>query len=136
MLCLNHNLHRENGQHYHQPPSHILDTPSLSSWQAGPLRTSWTDNRQTLALFLIRGASYTLIPKPYLENAQVIIGLYPPAKQRQTGKSDLLLDQPRASLAQLEVPFQPWGWNSSHQLRYATHAPSMHLCSAALLYWR
>jgi hypothetical protein len=54
-------------------PSHILDTPSLPSWQAGPLRTSRTD-RQTLPHFLIRGASYTLIPKPYLENAQVIIG--------------------------------------------------------------
>jgi hypothetical protein len=72
MLCLNHNLHRENGQHYHQPlPSHILDTPSLSSWQAGPLRTSRTD---LSTFFLIRGASYTLIPKPYLEIAQVIIG--------------------------------------------------------------
>jgi hypothetical protein len=71
MQCLNHNLHRGYGQHYHHPPSHISDTPSLSSWQAGPLRTSRTD-RQTFAHFLIRGASYTLIPKPYLENAQVI----------------------------------------------------------------
>ena len=100
MLCLDHNLHREYGH-----PSHILDTPSLLSWQAGPLRTSRTD-RQTLAHFLIRGASYTLIPKPYLENARVILFWIMLARKttrvfhlhaRPTGKSEFLLHELCAS---------------------------------------
>lgn len=90
------------------PPllSHVLDTPSLSSWKAGPLRTSRTD-RQTLAHFLVRGASYTLIPKPYLDNAQVITSLdnahpqnnssVPPLRACPAGKNEFLLDEARAS---------------------------------------
>ena len=60
---------REYGQHYHPP--YIRHPPLFCLAKLAPLRTSRTD-RQTLAHFLIRGASYTLIPKPYLENAQVI----------------------------------------------------------------
>ena len=32
-------------------PSHILHTPSLSSWQAGSLRTSWTDRQTDISSF-------------------------------------------------------------------------------------
>lgn len=132
MLCLNYNLHREYGQHYHQPLPLAYIRHSLSFVLASWPPTYESDRQTDISTFLIRGASYTLIPKPYLENAQVITLLDNAAKQQQcstassarpTGKSEFLLDEPRAS-TQL-------GLSSIMQ----THAVSMHLCSAAWLYW-
>jgi hypothetical protein len=69
ILCDNHNLHREYGQLYHHHPS--LPCIRHTLFRLGKL-VPYVRVGQTDRHFLIRGASYTLIPKPYLENAQVI----------------------------------------------------------------